>query len=105
MKKRDIIRILDIASMVSIIIACVFVVVYQSTGGSSYIRFAVVMYTASFLILTVFYSIKTYFVYAKTMEENQVIFELSKKEKAYLIAKLVLSAIAFIFTLIILILN
>lgn len=104
MKKKDILKTLDIASLVSIFIATVLVIVYQFTASYQVIRFSIVMYTASFFILTVFYAIKTYFVFAKTQEDGVEIFSLTKKEKGFLIAKLALSAVAFVFSLVILIL-
>ena len=104
MKKKDILKTLDIASLVSIFIATVLVIVYQFSANYQVIRFSIVMYAAAFLILTVFYAIKTYFVFAKTKEDGIEIFNLSKKEKGFLIAKLALSGIAFVFTLVILIL-
>ena len=104
MTKRDILKTLDIASMISIFISTILVFIYQFVGEYQVIRFAIIMYTAAFLILTVFYSLKTYFVFKRTQEDGQVMFELTKSEKAWLITKVVLSALAFIFTMIILIL-
>ena len=104
MKKRDILKTLDFASLVSIFIATVLVIVYQFAAKYRVIWFSIVMYAASFLILTVFYAIKTYFVFAKAEEDGAEIFNLSKRDKGFMIAKLALSAIGFVFTLVILIL-
>ena len=104
MNKKDILKTLDIASIVSIFIATLLVFIYQFVGEYQVVRFAVIMYTASFLILTVFYAIKTYFVFSKTQENGEMMFEQTTKDKSFLITKLVLSALAFVFTLIVLIL-
>ena len=104
MNKKDILKTLDIASMVSIFIATLLVFIYQFVGEYQVVRFAVIMYTASFLILTVFYALKTYFVFSKAQTEEGLISEQTTKDKAFLITKLVLSVLAFVFTLIVLIL-
>ena len=104
MTKKDFLKTLDIASLISIVCATVFVLLYQFSGAYSLIKLAIIMYTASFLILVVFYAMQTYFVFAKTKQDDKLILEMNKKDKILLITKLVLSVLAFMFTLIILIL-
>ena len=104
MSKKDILKTLDLASLISIVIATILVVVFEFVGSYSVIKFAIVMYTAAFLILVVFYSLKLYFSCAGTEENGEKIIEQTKKEKGFLIAKLVLGAIAFALTLVVLIL-
>ena len=104
MSKKDILKTLDLACMISIVIATILVVIFEFVGEYNVIKFAVVMYTASFLILLVFHSLKLYFSVVGTEEDGVKIVEQTRKEKVFLISKLVLSAIAFVLTLVILIL-
>lgn len=104
MKKSDILKTFDIASLVSIVLATLLVVIYQFVGEPKVIKFAMIMYCASFLIYVSFFSAKTYFVFKQTKEDGKVMFDISKKEKAFMLTKLVLSVLAFAFTLTILVL-
>lgn len=104
MNKRDFLKTLDVASLIAIAVSTVLVFIYQMVGTYQVIKFALIMYTASFLILTAFYGLKTFFVFAKTKEDGVIMFEMQKKDKALLLTKLALSVIAFVFTLVILIL-
>ena len=104
MSKKDILKTLDLASLISIVIATILVVIFEFVGEYNVIKFALVMYTASFLILVSFFSLKLYFSCAGTEEAGEKIIVQSKKEKGFLIAKLVLGVIAFALTLVVLIL-
>ena len=104
MTKKDFLKTLDIASLISIVCATIFVFAYQFSGAYNLIKFAIIMYTASFLILTVFYGLQTYYVFAKTLQDGKPVCEMTKKDKIFLVTKFVLSVLAFAFTLIILIL-
>ena len=104
MTKKDFLKTLDVASLISIVCATIFVFTYQFSGAYNLIKFAIIMYTASFLILAVFYALQTYYVFAKTMQDGKPICVMDKKDKTLLITKLVLSVLAFMFTLVILIL-
>ncbi len=104
MNKKEILKILDIASIISIFIATLLVLIYQFVGEYQVIRFAIIMYTASFLILTVFYLLQTIFVFKNATQDGKPMFVMEKSDKIWLVAKFVLAALAFVFTLTILIL-
>ena len=104
MNKKEILKALDIAGIIAILIATVLAFVYQFVAEYQVIRFSIIMYTSAFAILTVFYAVKTFFVFKNIAEDGVALFNMSKKEKGFLITKLVLSAIAFVFTFVILIL-
>lgn len=103
MNKKDFLNILDIASIVSICIATILVFVFQFTGSFNVIKFSLIMYTASFLILSVFYCTKLVFVCKNIAIDTPVIIN-AKNEKIVLSIKFALSIIAFVFALVILIL-
>lgn len=103
MSKKDFLKILDISSFVALVIATILAVIFQFGGSATIIKVAVVMYSVSFLIMTAFYALQTYFAYAKTMENETQIVNLNKKQKGYLITKLVLCSIVSIFTLVLVI--
>ena len=79
MTKKDFLKTLDIASLISIVCATIFVFAYQFSGAYNLIKFAIIMYTASFLILTVFYGLQTYYVFSKTLQDGKPVCEMTKK--------------------------
>ena len=113
MNKKDILKTLDISSFVSAIIATVLVLIFQFTGSVAVMKYAIIMYTVCFLILTIVLSIKVYMTFSKKYQaemveeqtaEGEKTDENDTKKKTLSIVYLVLSALAFIFTFVILIL-
>lgn len=102
MNKKDILKVLDIASLVSIAIATVLMFVFQFNGDINLVKYSTVLYVASFLMLSAFYSMKVFFAFSPKTKDD-IDFACDKKQKAFLITKLVLAVIAFVLTLIILI--
>lgn len=103
MSKKEFLKILDISSFVALVIATILAVIFQFGGSVTIIKIATIMYAVSFLIMTAFYAIQTYFAFKQTMENDALIVNLNKKQKGYLITKLVLCSIVSIFTLVIVI--
>lgn len=103
MNKKEVLKIFDLSSLISLAIATVLVFVFQFTGNSLVVRYALILYTAAFLLLTIFLSLKAIFCLKKIkIEEDEK--ELSKKDKIFLFVKLGLSFVLFVFSLIIFIL-
>ena len=120
MNKNDVLRILDIAGLVSVVLATLLVLIFEFTGTSVLVRYAIAFYVAGFAISTIFFSMKTYDLFkkktddatAKNIEANETNnAELSnyaedinstRKQKVATIVKLVLSALALVFTAIVL---
>lgn len=112
MNKKDLLKSFDIASFVAICIATVLVMVFQFTGVYLVLKFAIIMYAASFLILVVLLSFNVHAKFAKKKPEqveveenskNQEIEEpIAKKQKVLSIVWLVLAAIAFVLTCVLL---
>ena len=109
MNKKDILKTLDIASFVSAIIATVLVLIFQFTGQVSVMKYSIVMYTVCFLMLTIVFSFKVYLAFSKKVQDEENKEDLNNeqndtKKKTLSIVYLVLSALAFIFTFVMLIL-
>ena len=112
MSKKDIFKILDISSFISAIIATVLVLIFQFTGNTLIMKYSIVMYVVCFLMLTIVLSIKVYMAFSKKYQvemteeniEGENFEENSAKKKTLSIVYLVLSALAFIFTFVMLIL-
>jgi hypothetical protein len=105
MNKKEILKVLDIASLVSIVIATVLVLLFEFTGLSLLVRYSIVFYTASFLIAIVFFSLRLYYGRKKYSENSEhAIFEFQSGQKAFTITKLVFVSIAFVVSFVVLIL-
>ena len=75
MNKKDFLKTLDLASFVAIIIATILVFVFQLNGEYIVIKFAIIMYTASFALMTVFYSLTLFFNLKKTTQNDELVVE------------------------------
>lgn len=103
MNKKEIIKIFDLASFISVIIATVLVVVFEIDGKVLELNFALIMYDATALMLVVMFALKTAFS-SKPKDTDDEMFKLSRKQMGYLITKLVLSILIFLLILIVMIL-
>lgn len=118
MNKNDIIKTLDIASFVSAVFATILVLVFQFTGSVAVMKYSIVMYVVCFFMLTIVLSFKVYFAFSKKHQieiekeqEDEKETEITEsqetsdtKKKALSIVYLTLSAVALIFTFVLLIL-
>ncbi len=103
MNKKEILKVFDLSSLVALAVATVLVFIFQFTGNSLVVRYALVLYTASFLLLTVFLAVKTVFCFKKIkLDEDEA--DYTKKQKIFLCVKLALALVLFVFSLIIFIL-
>ena len=104
MNKKEILKTLDIAGFVSLAVAPILVFIFQFTGNAQVVKTALVMYAVAFLIITTFYSIKLFFGCKGIKENNEFVVIFEDKQKAITIAKLVCSALVFVFSLVVVIL-
>lgn len=113
MKKDEILKILDIASYILIIVATFLVVLFEFVGSEIIMKIALAIYFVGLLALTALLCAKTYFEFSKksgsevVAEENdnpETVAKLKKRKRTLLIAELVFSAAALVFSLVILIL-
>ena len=105
MNKKDFLRTLDLASFVAIVIATILVFIFQLNGQYMVIKFSVIMYAASFALMSLFYTLTLVYGLKKTTQNDELVVDvMNKKQKTFLIAKMAFSFIAFILTLVIVIL-
>ena len=105
MNKKDFLKTLDIASFVAIVIATILVFIFQFNGEYLVVKFAIITYSSSFALMATYYGLTLAYNLKKTTQNNELVVEdMNKKQRAFLITKTVLSAIAFVFTLVIVIL-
>ena len=107
MNKKEIIKILDIASFAALAIATILVVIFQFTGEYMVMKFSIVLYAVCFLILSVMLGFKVYSLFQNntkeaSTEENQDENKPTKKQKALAILCFVLAILAFAFTCVLL---
>ena len=103
MNKKEILKVIDLSSLVSLAVATILVFVFQFTGNALTVKYALVLYTSAFLLLSIFLAIKTIFCFKKIKIDDEEV-ELTKKDKTFLCVKLALSVILFVFSLVIFIL-
>lgn len=103
MNKKDILKVLDISSLVTLLVATGLAVLFEFTGKSLIMKYSIIFWTAGFLIAIVFYSLKLGFSAQKKADGEPGPFELEKSEKVGLIVKIVLVSLAFVFSCIVLI--
>ncbi len=112
MKKDEILKYLDIASFSLIIIATCLVLIFEFVGTYALMKVSIILYFVGLLLLTVLLAMRVYFAFAKAKnnasdnqgsEVTESSNSISKGKKASLIAMLVVSAAALIFTLVIMI--
>ena len=105
MNKKDFLRTLDLASFVAIVIATILVFVFQLNGVYMVVKFSIIMYAASFALMSMFYTLTLVFNLKQTMQNDELVVDnMNKKQRATLIAKMVFSIIACVLTLVIVIL-
>ena len=95
MTKKNILKTLDNASYVSIVLGAVLVLVFELFAKLVLLKCAIIAFGASFLILMVFSIMKLYFMIHEVKENDELLVDKEKESKAWLIVRLVLSVILF----------
>lgn len=96
MSKKNILKTLDYASYVSIVIGAILVLFFEIFAKLLLLKFALIMFGASFLILIVFSVMKLYFMIHEIKENDELLVDKEKESKPWLIVRLVLSIILFV---------
>ena len=103
MKKKDIIKTIDIASFTAAVIATILVLIFQFTGENLVMKFAIVFYAVCFLALAVVFGIKVYDLFSN--KDDKEVDEIAlKKDKIKMITFLSLVCVAFVLTCVLLVL-
>lgn len=96
MSKKDILKTLDNSSYVSLIAGAVLVLLFEFTASLVLLRLSIILFGAAFLILCVLSSMKLLFIKKETKENEELVVDLTKEKKTWIIVRLVFSAIFFV---------
>ena len=96
MSKKDILKTLDNSSYVSLIAGAVLVLLFEFTASLVLLRLSIILFGAAFLILCVLSSMKLVFIKKETKENEELVVDVTKEKKTWIIVRLVFSAIFFV---------
>ena len=96
MSKKNILKTLDNSSYVSIVLGAVLVLFFEIFAKLLILKFAIIAFAASFLILLVFSVMKLYFLIHETKENDELLVDKQKESKAWIIVRLSLSIVLFV---------
>lgn len=100
MTKQNLLKILDIGSYVSLIIASILVLLYEFVGEAVLMKVSVVVYGVAFLMLVVLCVMKLIFMKHDAKENDELLVDKTKEKTALIYVKLVFGAICFAFTVV-----
>ena len=95
MSKKNILKTLDNSSYVSIVIGAVLVLLFEIFAKILILKFAIIAFASSFLILLVFSIMKLYFLLHETKENDELLVDKEKESKTWIIVRLCLSIVLF----------
>ena len=95
MSKKNLLKVLDNSSYVSIVCGALLILLFEFFAKLLLLKFAIVLFGASFLMLVVLSSMKLYYMNTGTMENDELLVDKAQEKKALLIVKLVLSSLLF----------
>ena len=95
MSKKNLLKVLDNSSYVSIFCGALLILLFEFFAKLLLLKFAIVLFGASFLMLVVLSSMKLYYMNTGTMENDELLVDKAQEKKALLIVKLVLSSLLF----------
>lgn len=96
--RRNLLKYLDYASYIALLVATVLVVVFEISGNMSYFKFGLYVYEACFSMLIIFTAIRIYSVFKKNASAEDATFAISTKQKVVLFIKLFLILVGFCLT-------
>ena len=96
MSKKNMLKTLDNSSYVSIVIGAVLVLFFEIFAKLLILKFAIIAFAASFLILMLFSITKLYFMIHEVKENDELLVDKEKESKAWLIVRLSLSVVFFV---------
>ena len=96
MNKKNLLKVLDNSSYTSIIIGACLILLFEIFAKLLLLKFAIVLFAASFLMLVVLCSMKLHFMIHETKENDELLVDKTKEKMPWLIVKLVFSIILFV---------
>lgn len=95
MSKKDILKTFDNSCYFSLIAGAILVFAFEFTASLTVLRLSIILFGVAFLILCVLCSMKLVFMKNETKENDELLVDKTKESKAWIIIRLVLSAIFF----------
>ena len=95
MTKKNILKVLDNSSYVSILFGAILILMFEIFAKLLLLKFAIVLFGASFLMLLVLCGMKLYFMNHEIQENGELLVDKAQEKKSWLIVKLVFSSIMF----------
>ena len=105
MKKKDILKTFDLASLVAIVIATILVFFYEFFGVGNLITATLILYASAALSLLIFNILRLLYFVKDIKEDDVCIIDKSIEKKSTLIVKIILSSIIFAFIMVVLIMH
>ncbi len=97
MNKKEVLKLLDYASYIALLIATVLIIIFEVTANMGVYKIGLIVYEVCFLILIVFTIMRISSVFKKEAKEDED-FNLTRGQKTFLIVKLVLVLLGFCLT-------
>ena len=95
MTKKNLLKTLDYASYVSVVLGAVLVLFFEIFASLVVMKIAIIAFGASFLMLVILSAMKLYFMNNEIKENEELLVDKTKEKKPWLIVKLVLASLMF----------
>lgn len=95
MTKKNLLKTLDTASYVSLIVGACLVLIFEFVAELLVLRFSMILFGTAFLILCVLCSLKLYYLKHETKEDDELLINQKNENKTWIIVRLVFSALFF----------
>lgn len=95
MTKKNLLKTLDLASYVSLVIGACLVLIFEFVAKLLIVKFSMILFGTAFLILCVLCSFKLYYLKNATKEDDELLVDPSKENKTWIIVRLIFSALFF----------
>ena len=103
MNKKEVLKAIDIASYLSLIVASVGVLIFEFSGLEFALRAAIVLYATAFLIYVVLNILKLVYFVRKTEFEGATLIDMEKTKLWHIITKLVVGCLIFALSVVVLV--
>lgn len=96
MNKKNILKTIDNSAYVSLLAGAILVLVFEFTAVTILLKLAIILFGASFLMLSVLCGMKLYYLINQVKEGDKLLVDQAKESKPWLIVRLVISVILFV---------
>lgn len=95
MSKKNILKTIDNSAYVSLLAGAVLVLVFEFTAITFLLKLAIILFGASFLMLSVLCGMKIYYLVNQVKEGDELLIDEKSDNKPWLIVRLVISILLF----------